>query len=396
MTATATIVNDYDRELAAIDDDLDSLTAREAAIWNDAESVTRLAFRRYHRASLTGSFDDLGDADTLIRQAIDRLGPAEDLCLLAASVDLKTHRVDRVEPDLAMAPTLADRPESWALIADAELQRGRYASARHGFESALDAAPNWDNMARVAHYLSTFGEIDKADDWYACAQDELTAKQMRSYSWIELQRGRLDLERGRYDAAHQHYEYAANAFSGSWLVTIHVAALNASEGNLETAARFYRDVLATHRQPEHLHALGDVLTRKGRADEARGCYDEALREYLDSVNRGEVHYLHHLVDLYNDSLNDPRQAIAWAERDVALRPCWPAQAALARALFRSDRIADATSMMRRATASGAVNAQLFATAAGIYRAAGLFEEADAFARRSNELNPHQVPLHGHG
>ena len=69
---------------------------------------------------------------------------------------------------------------------------------------------------------------------------------MRSFSWIELQRGVLDLERGRYDDAGQHYQHAANAFSGSWLVEVHVAALNAAEGNLEVAATLYRKVLATH------------------------------------------------------------------------------------------------------------------------------------------------------
>ena len=129
----------------------------------------------------------------------------------------------------------------------------------------------------------------------------------------------------------------------------------------------------------------------GRRNEARACYDETLRDYLDSTNRGEVHYLHHLVDLYIDSLDEPEQAVIWAERDLALRPCWSVQAALARALFRSDQIADAASMMRTVLASGAINARLYSAAAGIYRAAGLVEEADALARRSTLLNPYVVP-----
>lgn len=395
MTATATLIGDYAQELAGIDDELSALTERGPEIWQDAESATRLAFRVYHRASLTGRFDDLHNADVLLHEAISRLGPAEDLCLLTAYVDLKTHRVHQVEQHLAAAPTLADRPESWALLADADLQRGRYPAARRGYESALDAEPSWDNMARIAHLLSTFGDFDRADDWFASAEEELTAKEMRSFSWIEIQRGLLDLQRGRYREAREHYECATAAFSGWWLVAEHIAALTAAEGDLEVAFGLYRKVAEANNRPELNQACGDLLARLGRADEARDSYDEALTVYLESAQRGEVHYLHHLAELYTEGLDDPDQGVAWAKRDAALRPCWSTQAALAWALYRSRHIHEATARMRDALATGAVDAHFFSRAAEVYATAGLSDEADDLERRAAEINPRHHRGHMH-
>lgn len=394
-TATHTIAGDYDRELAGIDDELSRLAERGPEIWEDAESVTRLAFRTYHRASATGSFLDLARANVVLNEAIARLGPAEDLCLLMANVDLKMHRVDQVDGHLAAAPTLAERPESWALVADADMQRGRYAEARQGYESAFDAQPSWDNMARIAHLVATFGHFDKADDWYASAEDELTAKEMRSFAWIEIQRGLLDLQRGRYGGARAHYERAAAAFSGWWLVTEHAAALTAAEGDINSALRLYRQAIEASPRPELNQASGDLLTRLGRADEARGSYDNALGVYLESARRGEVHYLHHLAELYTDGLHDPTQGVVWAARDAALRPCWSTQAALAWALYRSNQIPEAAARMRAALATGAVNARLFSRAGEVFAAAGLRGEADDLERQADEIGPRHDHAHVH-
>jgi hypothetical protein len=58
----------------------------------------------------------------------------------------------------------------------------------------------------------------------------------------------------------------------------------------------------------------------GRAEEARAWHDLALAAYLDSVERGDVHYLHHLAHFYLESRPDPAEALRWASADYELRP----------------------------------------------------------------------------
>src|SRR5262249_53241974 len=152
------------------------------------------------------------------------------------------------------------------------------------------------------------GEDDAADRHFEEAEDELTAKEMRHYAWLELQRGLLDLSRGRHAAAREHYERAERAYSGHWMVAEHRAELLAACGECEAALALYERVVAEVPRPELLQALGELCAHMGRAERAEACFEQALAAYLDSAARGEVHYLHHLADFYADVREDGVQA----------------------------------------------------------------------------------------
>jgi len=396
MTAATATATAYDAELTAIESELTRLADIGDAIWADAEAATRQAFRRYHRASLTGQVDQLGDAAASIDTAIEHLGPSEDLCLLRASVDLKLHQVHAARAHLSMAPALAQRPEGRALLADVDFQCGRYAEARLGYEEALQADPGWDNVARLAHLVGAFGEVKEADEMYARAGAGLTAKEMRSYAWVELQRGGLDQRCGRYPEARDHYERAAAAYSGWWPVAAALAGLTAAEGSIDEALATYTELARRTARPELTHVLGDLLLLARRRDEAGECHAAALAVYLDSADRGQVHYLHHLVDLCADGLDDGPAAVRWAERDADLRPGFTTVAALAWALHCAGRSVEAATVMGGALATGAVDARMFARAATVYRAAGLADLATALAQRAAKINPRVDDVHAHG
>jgi tetratricopeptide (TPR) repeat protein len=73
------------------------------------------------------------------------------------------------------------------------------------------------------------GDPAGADELYEEAQDDLTAKEMRAFAWLEVQRGFLDFARGRYRQARSHYDRADAAYPGYWLVDEHVAELLAAQ-----------------------------------------------------------------------------------------------------------------------------------------------------------------------
>jgi tetratricopeptide (TPR) repeat protein len=200
-----------------------------------------------------------------------------------------------------------------ALAADLDVEKGRYDEARRGYEG-LDRS--WSALARLANLEAKLGNPARADELYAEAEDELTAKELRSYCWLELQRGAL----ARPAEAERHYERAERAYSGDWLVDEHKARLRVAQGRLEEALELYRAVAARAPRPEAHQALGDVYLRMGRTEEARPWHDLALAAYLDSVERGGVHYLHHLAHFYLESRPDPAKAARWARADYELRP----------------------------------------------------------------------------
>jgi tetratricopeptide (TPR) repeat protein len=170
---------------------------------------------------LRGDLAEIEQVDVLVDSLLRRFGPWPDLCALKATIDVKLHRIGEVGGRLEVVPGLAETPDGRRLLADVAVQEGRFDDARV-FLAGLNSS---QDLARLAEIERLRGAFDEADRLYALAQDDLTAKQMRSFAWLEVQRGALDLERSRYGDARAHYERAERAYSGYWLVAGHVAAL---------------------------------------------------------------------------------------------------------------------------------------------------------------------------
>jgi tetratricopeptide (TPR) repeat protein len=326
---------------------------------------------------------------------VRKIGPTPDLYFVRASIDFKLHRLSETRGDLETVPDLLESFQGRVLLADLDFQEGRYDDARSRYQSLIDEERTWDNLARLAHLKSRMGEIEAAEQLYLEAEDELTAKEMRSYAWVELQRGLLALKRGLYQAARSNYERAARAYTGYWLVDEHVAELLGAEGKYEEACALYRKVLARVSKPELEQALGELYTLMGQPVEAEACYERALAAYHKSAARGDVHYYHHLADFYTDVRADGAEAVKWARKDFELRANFSTQAALARALYLAGELAEAQRMMNQALSSGARDAQLFHHAAMIQQALGETSEAHRYTHMAAELNPHYESFHVH-
>jgi tetratricopeptide (TPR) repeat protein len=386
---------DFENELAQIDKNLVELGAGAGAELTPVERATRSGYCLYRRASLTGNFSDFEVAEQAIDAGIEKVGPGPDLCFLKANLDFKFHRLPKVRNDLEMVPGLADSPSGRALWADLDLQEGRYEEARIGYENVIQENRSWDALARLAHLRGKLGDESIADELYLEAEDEITAKEMRSYAWVELQRGLLDMAHGRYADAWSHYNRAGKAYTGYWLVDEHIAELLGAEGKLDAAISLYQLVASRVTKPETKQTIGELYQLMGESEEAEAWYQEALQEYLDSAERGHVHYYHHLADFYSDVRQEGSGAVKWARKDFELRPNFATASALAWAYYRNDQITDALELIDQALSSGAKDAHLFYKAGRIYLAAGRTVKGEKLLERVAEINPRHGDFHVH-
>lgn len=388
-----TTPSDFEIELARIDEDISRLAADALAPPLDCEKATTFVYRLYQRASLSGDFAELEDAGVALEKLIGQVRHTGDLYFLKANLDFKFHRLADVRRDLEAGTGLRESPAGRALWADLAFQEGRYQEARNVYETLIRDDRTWDNLARLAHLEAKMGDVARADELYAEAADELTAKEMRHYSWVELQRGLLDLTCGRYEDAQAHYERADRAYSGHWLVSEHTAELLAARGQFDEAIARYEQVIARVPRPEFQQALGELYVFMGSPDRAEPWLSKARAAYLASAERGEVHYYHHLVDFYADVVKDGAEAVKWARKDVELRRNFSTLAALAWALYRAGQFAASLEAIDEALASGAKDAHLFFQAGMIRRAA--LGDGEMFLRTASELNPHHRGFHVH-
>jgi tetratricopeptide (TPR) repeat protein len=385
----------YREELSSAELDITSLESQRQSHPGNLEKRVRLAYRLFHRASLTANLTHFEAVEAAVSETIDDFGPKEDLCLLKTNLDFRFHRLGAVRQDLQMCPLLSGRFEGRVLLADLDFQEGRYEAARLAFEHLIAENRTWDNLARLAHWKSKLGDIAEADQFYEEAEDDLTAKQMRSYAWVELQRGILAFTHGRYEDAWKHYRRADEAYPGHWHTDEHFAELMAAEGKFDQAARLFQEVIARAPKPELQQALGELHVFSGRAEEAQPWFDRALAAYLESVQRGGVHYFHHLADFYTDARDEPAEAVLWARRDLEMRANFSTQAAMAWALYRNGQHSEAVEYIGLALSSGVRDAQIFSTAATLFEAAGNAAESERCSQAALQINPKHPNFHLH-
>ena len=386
------LLSGYEAELQRIERGIADLSVDDPFAGPiNAERLTRFLYLLHQRASIAGDLVQLSGVARAIERALPLLTHRGDLYLLKAHVEFKLHKLADVEAALLAIPMAGQCMEARLLRADLDFQHGRYREAETGYIEAIGAERAWSGLARLAYFRGKMGDLEGAGRLYREAQDELTAKEMRSYAWLEVQRGFLAFSRGAYPDARFCYDTAEAAYPGYWLVAEYQAELLGAEGRHAEAIERFQRLVAANDRPDLQQAIAELYEIVEQPDAARHWRDGALSGYLESAQRGEVHYYHHLADYYADVAKDGAPAVNWARLDLQLRENFATQSALAWALYRNAEFDEARGWIDRALASGIVDAHLLFRAAKIYERAG----GQDFLERARKLNPFVESFHLH-
>jgi tetratricopeptide (TPR) repeat protein len=386
----------YHTEMRLIEQGIADMGGAEAlAEPIDPERLTQYIYHLYQRGSVAGDLVQLSAVKLAIDHALPLLANPGDLCLLNANVAFRLHKLPEVEAALVAVPSVYDSNEGRLIRADLNFQQGKYREAKTGYLDVLRAERSWGALARLAYFHGKIGDVAGADRLYVEAEDQLTAKEMRSYAWLEVQRGFLAFAHGRYNEARSRYARADAAYPGYWLVAEHIAELMAAKGQYGEAVEIFQRINSTADRPELQQAIGELYEIAGDTARALGWHRSALTGYLRSTQRDEVHYYHHLADYYSDVARDGPEAVKWARADLQLRENFSTQAALAWAYYRNGQSDEACDWIDRALASGAIEPHLFSRAAKIHASAGNIEAGRTYMERATRLNPSIDRFHMH-
>jgi tetratricopeptide (TPR) repeat protein len=392
----ADVDHGYRAELRRIERELADVSAADPfAVPVDPERLTRYVSLLYRRASIAGDLAQLSAVERAIERAVLLLRNPGDFYLLKANVAFKLHRLADAEAALSGIATAGCCSEARLLRADLDFQYGRYRETEAAYAAAIEAGGSWSGLARLAYFRGKMGNLEDADRLYREAEDDLTAKEMRSFAWLEVQRGFLAFSSGAYAEARSHYDRAETAYPGYWLVGEYQAELLGAEGKYSESIERFQALAAGSGRPDLLQAIGELYEVAGQADAARHWQERALAGYMQSVRRGEVHYYHHLADYYADVAKDGAAAIVWSRADLQLRENFATQAALAWAYYRNGEFDSARGWIDRALASGIVDARLLFRAAEIYAAENDGDRAGQLLEGARTLNPFVDGFHVH-
>jgi tetratricopeptide (TPR) repeat protein len=389
------IPTDYQQELTKIENAASSEPDQPGSSVNDPKALFKNAYYYFLKSSLTGSRGDMEKGSAVFDKALAELPFSVDLYLLHTAFNLKLHRLEAAKTDLEKLAFMDEDPKVQVLKADIAVQEGNYNAAATSYRNIIEINRNWDNLSRLAYLQAKFGDFDSAEQFYQEAEEEISAKEMRSYAWVELQRGYLALSRGQHDSAWDHYQRADQAYSGYWLTKEYMAEWLGAQRNYDAAIVLYKQIIACAQRPELYHALGDLYLFMGKPELAKHWHEKALAVYLDSARRGEVQYYHHLASFYADARLDGAEAVKWARKDIQLRQNVTTRDALAWALFRDGQYPAAVDEMKKALSGNWQDAHLFFHAAMIHLAAGLAEDGKVYFQKAVDINPYYNAFHVH-
>ncbi|MFI9588189.1 tetratricopeptide repeat protein [Streptomyces sp. NPDC052236] len=281
-----------------------------------------------------------------------------------------------------MAP---DRPDGYAVLADAEIQLGNYPAARTAVQRLLDIAPTAAAYSRAAYDLETHGRPEDAAIALQRAVDSANTADERAFAEARL--GDLAWSSGKVDLAEQHYRRALDAVPDHLYGQAGIARITAARGHPDTARELYGRL--TERTPLPQFLLEAVELRQAAGAFGQGNEGAALAAQVRMVRADGGPVDPHLA-LYTADHGDPKIAVDLMRREWNHTRSVIVADALGWALHRAGRDTEALTYARQAATTGWRNALFRYHRGAIEQALGM-PEGTRRLREAAALNPHLFP-----
>jgi len=280
------------------------------------------------------------------------------------------------------APDLA-RP--YTVIADAQIELGRYSAAERTIQRMLDLRPTLASYARASYYRELTGDLAGASQAMRLAVSA-GAGSPENLAYVGALLGDLELARGRVDAAAGAYRQALSAGGGDYPPALAgLAKGDIARGRLAPAARRLRAASDLLPLTSSLTLLAEVELAAGRR--AAGRRDLEVLRAQQRLQRSAGTVPDAELVVFEATHGDPRRAVALGRRVYRAAPSVRSADALGWALTRAGRGPDGLVWARRALRLGSRDPLFHFHAGMAARAAGEAGVARRELALALSLNP---------
>jgi tetratricopeptide (TPR) repeat protein len=287
----------------------------------------------------------------------------------------------------ALAPDVV-RP--LGVIADAQIELGRYGDAGRTLQRMLDAKPNLASYARVSYFRELHGDLSGAATAMRLAVDAGGAAP-ENVAYVQSLLGQLELNRGHLGAAGHAYRLALYRFPAYAPAVAGLARVDIARGRLVPAIRRLRTVVERLPLPEYVIALGDTELAAGLGRQAREDFALVRAEQrllaANGVNTDTE------IAVFEADHGSPSRAVSLARRSWSRAPSVRSADALGWALTSAGRPRAGLGWAHRALRLGSRDPLFLYHAGMAAQATGSTAEARTLLRRALQLNPHFSALY---
>jgi tetratricopeptide (TPR) repeat protein len=368
--------------------------ARAAADRLDFVSLNVLAGEYLQRARETGDVADYRRAEAAATRSL-AIVPEDNYAglVLLSSVRLVQHDYAAVEELARKALPLKPAGASvYGLLADAQVGIGDHDGAAETLTRMRELDGGLPTLSRLANLAFLTGDRINTVAYWQQAIDSGASLPVENQAWAQVQLGVTYFAIGVHDRAIEEHKAALKLFPDYVHALAGLGQAYAATEDWDDSIAAYERAVALQPLPQYVTALGDVYAAAGRRDDAEEQY--ALVEAIAALYReAGVNTDLQIATFYADHDRGPPRALEMAQAAYDEAPNVYATDALAWALYRNGRFAEAGALAREAVSSGALEASFAYHAALIRLALGDESGARDLLSQALALNPRFSPVY---
>jgi tetratricopeptide (TPR) repeat protein len=284
----------------------------------------------------------------------------------------------------------AEIPRNFGVIADAQIELGRYSAAAETLQRWVDLKPELSSYARVSYFRELHGDLGGALAAMRLAVSS-GGDSSENFSYVETLVGNLQFTRGSYGAAESAYRRVLAAAHGYAPAIAGLARVEAGRGELDSAIRRYREVVRVLPLPEYVIALGETEQAAGRTAAARR--DFALLDAQTRLLRAGGVNTDVDLALFEADHGSPSRAVALARGAWRDAPSVRSADAYSWALSQAGNDERALALSEEAMRLGSRDPSFLYHAGEIARRAGRPDEAKTLLQSLLAQSPRFSALH---
>jgi tetratricopeptide (TPR) repeat protein len=365
----------------------------------DAAGYAGLGAAYFQRARETGDVSDYQLAEESLTHSLD-LDSADfsaDAALgIISEVCMGEHRFAEALNYAQKALSLGTGDVSpFAVVGDAYADMGEYDKAAAAYsrltprDMLLAPRAAYARDSRLSYLKFIAGDTPAAISRMKTAVTEGVEAQLPSenLAWLYYELGEYETQAGDAAAADAAYLSALKTHPGDYRALAALAKLRANNGRYAEAILLYQKAIAVVPMPIFIAELGNLYAKTGDQVNAQKQY--ALVEYIGLL--GHINQVLHNRDLalfYADHDMKLTEALELARKELEVRHDIYTWDALAWALYKNGKLADAAKASEKATRFGTRDSMLLFHAGMIAKALGQQQQAQTELKEALQINPH--------
>ncbi len=329
-----------------------------------ADERARLALAQLRRARETGDPMFVAAADETVKQALAQTPTNFSSNKAAVAILLARHEyAGAVAAANALNKRVPDDVSVYGYLVEGNSALGNYEEAEKAANWMFRLRPgNTPALIRAAALRETFGLLPGAVDLLTTTVQGTPLAETEERAWLLTQLARLNREQGKLPEASQLAEAALKSFPNYHLALAELAQTRLQQAHPQEAVALLRQLNLQVPNAGNLYQLAVALKSAGLKDESQKSFADFEKQAL-AATHDPLNYNRELIAYYADYAARPKEALALAQREMAIRHDVTTLDAYAWALYRNGRKDEARKQLDAALQFGSKDPGVLAHAA---------------------------------